>query len=534
MPQLVVVPVFNFGEVIVRSTDILHWKHVPSLEALHLDEMEGCKQLVLLLLMTGIFSKALCSKYPEDLDKTQTALLLGLHLKTTYRDPVVRNVILQMASTYGGGLVMKKLILEMNKAPGPPIMSIRIIPVLNGLLRAKRAPEIGRILIKTVIETFVLDPRDGRETLLEEIKVRNQKTDQTAASGNRFSPETVESMLEGLFGAKAAESSLAVKLLQLFSDKWKLMQIVKLAMIGLRVNEMLNLPSEGRNPAVILSTLPRNRKEALFMSAGDVIAEMAGGLGQGKIVESVAKNIREAIYLRLMLKRYCGEGSIKLEIPDLLMENKEYLDIGVRYAIRSLDKRKMALALTRLVSDSLKHPTVDQVYSSLQSMMTGSVEISPVTTDKRAIQLQSAKIAKIDAVESRRDKKIKKILPKMFRHLTQSWTEGELGRLLGHAVLEVLTSSHLETLTVLATKLNVGDQSALLGKLTQFASSADEGTSFFANIKTKLGNDSLESIRKTFVNYLTKTENDSSSDPTGVVNLSEVLPSLEERIVIIT
>nr|VZH92178.1 unnamed protein product [Spirometra erinaceieuropaei] len=500
----------------------------------YLAEMKEYKQLALLLLMTGIFSKAICSKYPEDLDKTQTTLLLGLHLKTAYRDPVVQSVILQLASTYGGGLVVKKMILEMNKAPGPPIMSIRIIPVLNGLLRAKRAPEIVRILIKTVVDTFVLDPRDGRETLLEEIKVQNQKTDQPAASGNRFSPETIEDMLEGLFGATTAGYSSAVKLMQLFSDKWKLMQIVRLAMVGIRVNQMLDLPSEGRNPVAFLSTLPRNRKEALFMSAGDVIAEMVDSLEQGKIVEGVAKNIREAIYLRFMLKRYCGEGSIRLEVPDLLMENKEYLDIGVRHAIRSLDKRKMALTLTRLVTDSLEHPTVDQVYSSLQSMMTGSVEISPVITDKREVQRQSAKIAEIAPLESRRDMQIRNILPKMFRHLAQSWTEDELGRLLGHTALEILASSHLETLTVLATKLDVGDQSALFGKLTELASSTDGGTYFFAHIKTKLGNDSMDSIRKTFVDYLTKTENDSSAGPTGVVNLSEVLPSLEERIVIVT
>nr|VZH92180.1 unnamed protein product [Spirometra erinaceieuropaei] len=53
----------------------------------------------------------------------------------------------------------------MNKVPGPPIMSIRIVPILSSLLTAKRGPEIGRILVKTAAFIFIFDPRDGRVVL---------------------------------------------------------------------------------------------------------------------------------------------------------------------------------------------------------------------------------------------------------------------------------------------------------------------------------------------------------------------------------
>ncbi|KAL7058079.1 hypothetical protein AAHC03_016669 [Spirometra sp. Aus1] len=478
-----------------------------------------------------LHSKAGCSRYPNDLDKTQSAALFKLKIKWDYRDQDVQNVLIQLASTYGGCLLMKKLIPEMNKVSGPPIMSIRIFPVLSSLLTAKRGPEIGRILVKTAALIFIFDPRDGRETLLEEIKVRGEKSEKTTADGNKFSPETTENILNVLFESKTSEEASVVKLMQLLSDKWKLLQMIKLALFGNRIKRLLSLPSDGQDSAAFLSTLPGNRKEALFMAVGDVIAKTLGGLREGKIIESIARNIRESINLRILLIRYCEGRSFKFEIPDLLEKSKKFLNQGMRHALRSISKMDMALMLKRLVTDSLEHPTVDQVYSKLQNMMNKSVEISAIPMDVRTVYQQSSEGTKNNLIGSRHVM-IRQILPKVIKHFAQSWTESELGRLLSSTILEVLTSSHLETLTVLATKINVGIQSDLFSKLLQLAEPADGQSSFFEKIKTKLGSGSIDSIRENFIRYLEKTDTDSS--PTGVVNLNEELASLAEKIVIVT
>uniref|UniRef100_A0A0X3NJL3 Uncharacterized protein n=1 Tax=Schistocephalus solidus TaxID=70667 RepID=A0A0X3NJL3_SCHSO len=496
--------------------------------------MEDYRRVILILLMIGVSSKVLCSQYRKDLDTKETSLSFQASVEFKYRDPKVKSLLRQIGSTFGGLLLVKKLVLEMNKIPGPPTLPGRLLPALIGLLNAKYGPKIVKVLIKTTTEAFLFDPHDGRETLLEQLRLRNQESDETT-TGSIISPETAESILKVLFDAEASQTSLAVKIMQYFSNKGNLLQLIKLTLFGSHVDQLFNLPAESGNQVTILSTLPRNRKKMLFMAGGDVLAKVIGGLREGQIIDGVAENIREAIKQCVILKGLCGKSSSNFKLPELLAPNKEYLNLGMVHATESIKTSEMAVTLKRLVTNSLEHPTVKQVYSKIQNMMNESVEISPLPTDKRTVLRESVKLAKDSLANSRQKSLIKQILPKMAEYLVQSWKEEGLGRLLGSTVLDVLTSPYLNNLVMLATKINIGDPSNLSSKLSQFFGSGSSQTSFFATIQRKLGKDSAASITENFLNYLAATDDNSDSETSsGVVNLSDILGSLEQRIVMVT